>query len=166
MRNDSSAESRDDVQRGPTRQFLTFRLCDEDYGLPILAVREIKGLSPLTPVPNSPPHVRGLMNLRGAVIPVVDLRSRFGLDEASYGPYTVVIIVRHLEKIAGLVVDAVSDVLHLSQSDIESADSLDLAIAEAALEGVGKVGDKLVLLLDLDHLLDAATMEFNEARVA
>ncbi len=166
MRPNIQHTSTDEASQGPVRQYLTFALAGEEYGLPILTVREIKGLGPLTSVPNSPPHVRGLMNLRGAVIPVVDLRSRFGLENEEYHRYTVVIIVSHGDKIAGLVVDAVSDVVHLAEDQIEDATTLDLAVSESSLEGVGKVGEKLVLLLDLDGLLSAEIHDLLEARVA
>src|SRR6187399_2690041 len=92
-------------------QFLTFQLGPEMFGLEILRVQEIKGYSPVTPIPNAPPHVKGVMNLRGAVVPILDMRCKFGMAEAAYTKFTVIIVVTVGAKVIGLVVDAVSDVL-------------------------------------------------------
>src|SRR5271154_1024816 len=96
-------------------QYLTFTLGAEEYGIEILKVQEIKGYSAITHIPNAPPHVKGVMNLRGTVVPVVDLRARFGMEAVEYSKFTVIIVVMVGEKIAGVVVDAVSDVLNISQ---------------------------------------------------
>src|SRR5262245_63684784 len=94
-------------------QFLTFRLQEEEYGIEILRVQEIKGFSRITPIPNTPSYIKGAMNLRGTVVPIVDLRCKFGMPEAEYNQFTVIIVVTVGKKIVGLVVDAVSDVLNI-----------------------------------------------------
>ena len=94
-----------------SQQFLTFLLEDQEYGLEIFKIREIRGYAPITPIPNVPPHVRGVMNLRGTVLPVVDLRMKFRLPAVEYSKYTVIVIATVGEKTVGLLVDAVSDVL-------------------------------------------------------
>ena len=99
-------------------QFLTFQLQDEEYGLEILRVQEIKGYSKVTPLPNTPPEVKGVMNLRGTVVPIIDLRTRFGLASAEYTRFTVIIVVTVGAKVAGLVVDAVSDVLNVEAKEM------------------------------------------------
>src|SRR5512142_2514663 len=102
-------------------QYLTFSLGAEEYGLEILRVQEIKGYSAITPIPNTPHHVKGVMNLRGTVVPVVDLRTKFSLASVEYNKFTVIIIVTVAAKTIGLIVDAVSDVLEIPASGIRPA---------------------------------------------
>ncbi|MDQ6958941.1 MAG: chemotaxis protein CheW, partial [Mariprofundaceae bacterium] len=104
-------------------EFLTFMLAGEEYGVDILTVQELRGWEPTTPIPNSPSYVRGVINLRGVVVPIIDLRNRFNLERIDYGPTTVVVIVKvkdetH-ERILGIVVDAVSEVYNISESDLQ-----------------------------------------------
>ena len=145
-------------------QFLTFRLGDESFGLEILRVQEIKGYSAITPLPNAPPHVKGVMNLRGAVVPIVDLRQKFGMAPTEYTRFTVIVLVTLGTKLVGLVVDAVSDVIELAASDIEPPPDLDASIDLSCLTGLGKSGEQLITLLDIDRLVtfgapaDAATV--------
>jgi purine-binding chemotaxis protein CheW len=106
---------------GEVNQFLTFTLGAEEYGIEILKVQEIKGYSAITHIPNAPAHVKGVMNLRGTVVPVVDLRAKFGMEAVEYSKFTVIIVVMVGQKIAGLVVDAVSDVLNIQQSEVRPA---------------------------------------------
>jgi purine-binding chemotaxis protein CheW len=94
-----------------SQQYLTFLLEDQEYGLEIFKIREIRGYAPITPIPNVPPHVRGVMNLRGTVLPVVDLRMKFRLPPVEYNKFTVIVIANVADKTVGLLVDAVSDVL-------------------------------------------------------
>src|ERR1017187_3213649 len=101
----------DEKQVQASQQFLTFLLDDQEYGLEIFKIREIRGYAPVTPIPNVPPHVRGVMNLRGTVLPVVDLRMKFHLPAVEYNKFTVIVIATVGEKTVGLLVDAVSDVL-------------------------------------------------------
>jgi len=140
-------------------QFLTFMLQDEEYGIDILRVQEIKGFSRIRPIPNAPSYVRGVMNLRGTVVPVLDLRARFGMPDAEYNQFTVIIVVSIREKVVGLVVDAVSDVLSITQEQIEETPELAGALDTAFFHGMGKVGDKLVLLLDIDRLVVGEKLE-------
>ena len=134
------------------RQYLTFRLAQEEYGVSILRVQEIKGYSAVTPIPNTPPHVRGVMNLRGAVMPVLDLRLRFGLPQAETTKFTVIVVVNVANKIVGLVVDAVNDVLDCEAQSIEPCPSLGAGVDTSFLTGMAKQGERLVALLDLERV--------------
>lgn len=140
-------------------QFLTFTIQGEEYGIEILRVQEIKGLSKFRPIPNAPPYVKGVMNLRGAVVPIIDLRSRFCMDEAEYNQFTVIIVVSVGAKVVGLVVDAVSDVMNIGKSQIEEAPEMGGDIDTSFFRGMGKVGEKLVLLLNIDRLLAGTKLE-------
>jgi purine-binding chemotaxis protein CheW len=135
------------------RQFLTFRLGDEEYGLEILRVQEIKGYSRVTPLPNTPPEVRGVMNLRGAVVPVFDLRTRFGLPAAEYTRFTVIIVVTAGPRVGGLVVDAVSDVLTVGPGEVVPTPDLGAAVDTSCVTGMARTGDRLVTLLNVDRLV-------------
>jgi purine-binding chemotaxis protein CheW len=135
------------------RQFLTFRLQDEEYGIEILRVQEIKGFTRVTPIPNTPPHIKGVLNLRGTVVPVVDLRARFAMREQEYTKFTVIIVVTVGRKVAGLIVDAVSDVLNVAANDVEAPPELGDGIDTSFMTGMAKSTDRLVMLLNLDRLL-------------
>ena len=134
-------------------QYLTFRLADEEYGLEILRVQEIKGYSKVTPLPNTPLEVRGVMNLRGAVVPVVDLRARLGLPAAEYTAFTVVIVVTAGKAVVGLVVDGVSDVLDVGAKDAVPTPDLGAGVDTSFLTGMAHAGDRLVTLLNIDRLV-------------
>lgn len=134
-------------------QFLTFRLADEEYGLEILRVQEIKGYSRVTPLPNTPPEVKGVMNLRGTVVPIIDLRARFGLEGAEYNQFTVIIVVTVGSKVVGLVVDAVSDVLNVAPTDLVPTPDMGSGVDTSFMTGMARTGDRLVTLLNIDRLI-------------
>lgn len=135
------------------QQYLSFALGDEQYAIDILKVQEIKGYSGITPIPNTPPHIRGVMNLRGTVIPVVDLRAKFNLESHPYNKFTVIIVVNLGARIIGLVVDAVSDVLDISHNDVRPAPDLGSSDGTRFVSGMVHVGEHLVVLLDIATLL-------------
>lgn len=134
-------------------QFLTFQLEDEEYGLEILRVQEIKGYSKITPLPNTPPEVKGVMNLRGAVVPIIDLRTRFGLRQAEYTRFTVIIVVTVRSKVVGLVVDAVSDVLNVGVQEVVPAPDLGAGVDTSFMTGMARTGERLITLLNVDRLV-------------
>ncbi|ULA63076.1 MAG: hypothetical protein LZF86_100074 [Nitrospira sp.] len=134
-------------------QFLTFQLGEELYGVDILRVQEIKGYTAVTRIPNTPPHIKGVLNLRGTIVPIVELRTKFGMDTIEYTMFTVIVVVVVREKIMGLVVDAVSDVLNIDKKDIQAAPQFGAKVDVSFLNGIGKSGDKLIALLDMDRLL-------------
>jgi purine-binding chemotaxis protein CheW len=136
-------------------QYLTFRLSQEEYGVEILKVQEIKGYSAITPIPNTPPYVKGVMNLRGTIVPVVDLRSRFSMDEAEYNQFTVIIVVKVGAKVMGLIVDAVSDVLSIARGDLQATPDFGAEVDARYIAGMAKAADKLVVLLDIDRVMNA-----------
>ncbi len=135
------------------RQFLTFRLAEEEYGVEILRVQEIKGYSKITPLPNTPPEIKGVMNLRGTVVPIIDLRVRFGLRETEYNRFTVIIVVTVGTKIVGLVVDAVSDVLNVTSHDAVAAPDLGSGVDTSFITGIARAGERLITLLNVDRLV-------------
>ena len=139
-------------------QYLTFIMNGEEYGVDILSVQEIRGWEPVTPVPNSPAHVKGVVNLRGIIVPIVDLRAKFNLDNVEYGPLTVVIVLRVAfedgERIMGVVVDAVSDVYGLSLEDMQTAPDLGDHVNTNYIRGLAAVDEKMVIVLDIDALLE------------
>ena len=137
-------------------QYLTFTLGDEEYGFEILKVQEIKGYSAVTPIPNTPSHVKGVMNLRGTIVPVVDLRSKLAMAEAEYNQFTVIIVVKVGAKVMGLIVDAVSDVLNIPTADIQAPPDFGAQVNASYINGMAKAGEKLVVLLDIDRVMDEA----------
>ena len=134
-------------------QFLTFTLGDEEYGVAILNVQEIKGYAPVTPIPNTPPWVRGVMNLRGTIVPVIDLRLRLGMPPVEYGPFTVIVVLAVDAKVVGAIVDAVSDVLTIPEADVQQAPQLGVGIDVRFVGGIAQAGQKLVILLDAEAML-------------
>lgn len=144
-------------------QFLTFTLQDEEFGIEILRVQEIKGLSPITPIPNMPSYIRGVMNLRGTVVPIVDLRKKFSMPEAEYNQFTVIIVVTIGEKVTGLVVDAVRDVLNVNDDCIEAASSLGVEADTSFMTGIAKSGDRLITLLNMEQLINVDTPSLQTA---
>jgi purine-binding chemotaxis protein CheW len=138
-------------------KYLTFQLSSEEFGIRVLKVREIMGLQDITAVPQTPAHIKGVINLRGKVVPVIDLRLKFGLPAAEYTQRTCIIVTQvHSESSAilvGIVVDGVSEVLNLSSQEIENTPDFGEAIADDYLLGMAKVKGKVKILLDIDKVL-------------
>lgn len=147
-------------------QFLTFQLGEELYGVDILRVQEIKGYTAVTRIPNTPAHIKGVLNLRGTIVPIVELRTKFGMPTIDYTMFTVIVVVVVREKIMGLVVDAVSDVLNIDKKDIQPAPQFGAKVDVSFLNGIGKSGDKLVALLDMDRLLSDSDLQDSAAASA
>ncbi len=140
------------TQSSDLSQYVTFTLGNVDYGIEILSVQEFKGYSAVTPIPNMPSYVRGVMNLRGIIIPVFDLRVRFGLP-APLDELSVIVVAVVDGRTVGLVVDTVSDVIDIRQSDIQETPEFSSRVSTAFLRGLAKTGDRLVILLNLEHLV-------------
>ena len=134
-------------------QILTFLLQGQDYGLELARVEEIRGFTPITPIPNMPAHIKGVMNVRGAVLPVVDLRVKFGLETVEYTRFTVIIIAHSFGKSVGLIVDSVSDVLSTSSDKIQPPPDFGSSTDTRFVKGLLRSGEQLAVLLDLDRLL-------------
>ncbi len=143
-------------------KYLTFDLADEEYGLEILRVREIIGMMDITPVPRTPDFVLGVINLRGKVIPVVDLRLKFGLPYKEPDDRTCVIVVEVASEgqtiQMGIVVDRVNEVVDVKGADVEPTPSFGVALDTAFILGMAKVGDKVKILLDIDRVLTSSEM--------
>ena len=144
-------------------QYLSFILAGEEYGIDILRVQEIKGWNSVTPIPNTPKYLKGVINLRGTIVPIIDLRERFNLETIPYGATTVVIVLRvESEKgsrIMGIVVDAVSEVYNIAANDLKAAPDFGQAISTDFVKGLATVDEKMVIVLDIDHLLNSSVLE-------
>jgi purine-binding chemotaxis protein CheW len=143
------------------RQYLTFLLAQEQYALDILQVQEIRGWEQVTRIPNSPDYVRGVINLRGTIVPVIDLRLRFGLDAQDYGKETVVIVVRTMlgddsERSLGLVVDAVSDVMMARDEDVVGTPEFGAEVRTENITGLVSLNGQMVMILDIPGLFEVA----------
>ena len=134
-------------------KYLTFVLANECYGLEILKVREIIGLMDITAVPQTPEHVKGVINLRGKVIPVIDLRLKFGMAEADYTDETCIIVVDIGSVEVGILVDKVSEVLDIDATDIEDAPSFGTEVNTEFILGMGKANGRVTILLDIGKVL-------------
>jgi purine-binding chemotaxis protein CheW len=141
-----------------TGKYLTFRLAEEDYGIPLLQVKEIIGMMPVTAVPRTPEHVKGVINLRGQVIPVSDLRLRFGIDGIAYNDRTCIIVVEiqgtETTTRMGVIVDAVSEVLNVREDEIEPAPSFGAQVRTDYILGMANMEESVKILLDIDRVFD------------
>jgi purine-binding chemotaxis protein CheW len=143
-------------------KFLTFQLANEEFGIRVLKVREIMGVQDITAVPQTPMHIKGVINLRGKVIPVIDLRLKFGMPPADYTQRTCIIVTQvqgeSSQILMGIVVDGVSEVLNLAATDIEDTPDFGEQVASQYLLGMAKVKGKVKILLDIDRVLSSQDM--------
>lgn len=151
-------EKLNDVTTSGAREYLTFRLDQEEYGIDILKVQEIRGYEPPTRVADAPNFIKGVVNLRGTIVPIVDMRLKFNCAQAEYNSFTVVIILNLGSRIVGIVVDSVSDVMELPADSIKPAPDLDSVIDSGAVVGLGSLGDRMLILLDIERLMSASDM--------
>ncbi|WP_146653379.1 chemotaxis protein CheW [Labilithrix luteola] len=142
-------------------QYLSFSLGNEDYAVEILRVQEIRAICPMTVLPHAPPHVCGVMNLRGAVVPVVDMRTALGLAREKHGASTVIIVVSVHGRTVGFVVDRVSDVLSLDASDIERAPELRGRVDVSMISGIARTQERFVVLLDLERVVSGGVADLD-----
>lgn len=143
--------------RASDGKYLTFVLGDENYGIPILKVKEIIGMMEITKVPRTPDFIQGVINLRGKIVPIIDLRLKFKLEKMEYNERTCVIVVEvkvnDVTKFMGIAVDSVSEVVTITKDNIEPPPEFQTDIEEAFLEGMGKVKDKVIMLLNIEKVL-------------
>ncbi|MCE8026713.1 MULTISPECIES: chemotaxis protein CheW [Halomonadaceae] len=147
------------------REFLVFSLGEEEYAIDILKVQEIRGYENVTRIANAPDFIKGVTNLRGVIVPIVDLRIKFHLDKVEYGGQTVVIVVNVEDRVVGIVVDGVSDVMTLSPDQIKPAPEFGVTLSSDFLSGLGSLDDRMLVIVDIDKLLTSDEMELVE-RVA
>ncbi len=153
----SETDASDKVASGP-REYLTFRLDQEEYGIDILKVQEIRGYEKPTRIANAPGFIKGVVNLRGTIVPIVDMRLKFNCAQAEYNSFTVVIILNLHNRIVGIVVDSVSDVMQLAPENLRAAPDMDGSLDSSAVVGLGSVGDRMLILLDIEKLMSGTDM--------
>lgn len=151
---DRAVKGKDDVVDKATSQYISFRVGEEEYGVDIMLVREIKGWVGVTSLPNTPKYMRGVLNLRGIIVPIFDLRCRFGMDRTEATNLHVVVIVQVGERTMGILVDAVSDILTVTEDDINSVPDIDQRQDGEYLNGLLTVDDRMVGLLNLNALFN------------
>ena len=145
-------------------QFLSFTLGDEEYGVDILRVQEIRSWEPVSRIPNVPSYEKGVVNLRGAIVPIVDLRERFGLSNLPYTPLTVVVVLQiqtseGKTRVMGVVVDSVSDVVDVDKQTIQEAPDFGTKVSTEFINGLASVNERMVMLLDVEKLLQLESLD-------
>ncbi len=149
-----------------TSEFLTFRLGEEEYGIDILRVQEIRSYEQPTRIANAPSFIKGVVNLRGVIVPIIDLRLKLGCDTAEYNTFTVVVVLNVKGRVVGAVVDSVSDVLELTREQIKTAPSLSSSVDSSFITGIGAVktgqgdseSERMLILMDIEGLMSSADM--------
>jgi purine-binding chemotaxis protein CheW len=144
--------------REATREVLVFVLGAEEYAVDILKVQEIRSYEKVTPIPSAPAFLKGVVNLRGVIVPVVDLRVKFGMPDPRYDSFTVVVVLRLGERTVGVVVDGVSDVVRLADSDVKPAPQLGAMVDSSFLAGLATKDERMILLLDIEKFLSSGEL--------
>ena len=147
-----------------SKQYLTFILADEEYGVDILRVQEIKGWDSATVIPNTPEYIRGVINLRGTIVPIIDMRARFRMEKVEYTATTVVIVLKvygrnDIERTMGFVVDAVSDVYDVSKNELKPPPDFGNIVDTVFIKGMATISEKMIILLDIDRLVDSEVVQ-------
>jgi purine-binding chemotaxis protein CheW len=148
------------------REMLVFVLGKDEYAVDILKVQEIRGYEKVTPVPGAPAYLKGMVNLRGTIVPLIDLRIKFGAQDPNYDAFTVVIILRLAARVFGIVVDGVSDVIRLAENEIRPAPQFGAMVNTEFLAGVGTQGERMVLLMDIERFLSSSELRLLESVAA
>ena len=147
------------------QEFLTFTLGEEEYAIDILRVQEIRGYDAVTRIANTPHFIKGVINLRGTIVPIVDLRLKFNLSDVTYSEFTVVIILSVAERVIGIVVDSVSDVITLGAEQVKPAPQFSSSVEGDHLKGIGTVDDRMLIIIDIERLLLSPSMGLTEGSV-
>ena len=140
-------------------EYLTFTLGKEEYGIDILKVHEIRGYDAVTTIANAPEFIKGVINLRGTIVPIVDMRIKFHLGTVNYDQFTVVIILNVADRVVGIVVDGVSDVIALSADQIRPAPEFGAALDTKYLVGLATVDERMIIMVDIEKLMTSQDME-------
>jgi purine-binding chemotaxis protein CheW len=148
--------------REATREVLVFILGKEEYAVDILKVQEIRGYEKVTPIPSAPAYLKGVANLRGIIVPVIDMRVKFNMAEARFDSFTVIIVLKIGNHVIGLVVDAVSDVVRLGDADVRPAPQLGAVVDSTFLAGLATKDDRMILLLDIEKFLSSNELNLLE----
>ena len=155
--------SQDQAMSGEGRELLTFTLGGEEYGIDILKVQEIRGYDTVTTIANSPEFIKGVINLRGIIVPIVDMRIKFKLSNITYDETTVVIILNVANRVLGMVVDGVSDVTTLKADEIKPPPKFSSSLDAEYLQGLGTVDKRMIILVDIEKLMSSRDMELVDA---
>lgn len=147
-------------------EFLTFALGSEEYGVDILKVKEIRGYDAVTRLPDAPDYIKGVINLRGTIVPVVDMRLKFRLERAEYTALTVMIVLNVADRVVGMVVDSVSDVVQLSAEQVRAVPEIGATIDRQFLTGIGTLDERMLILLDIERLMSSTEMGLVTAQAA
>ena len=147
------------------QEFLTFRLGGEEYGMDILKVQEIRGYDAVTRIANAPDFIKGVINLRGTIVPIVDMRIKFKVGEATYDSFTVVIVLNVGNRVVGMVVDSVSDVVALTAGQIRPAPEFNAAMDTEYLMGLGALDGRMLILVEIEKLMTSQAMALVEKTV-
>lgn len=142
-----------------SREFLSFRLGDAEYGIDILKVQEIRGCDPVSRIANTPEFIKGVIDLRGIIVPIVDMRLKFQLERADYNDFTVVIILNVAKRVVGMVVDSVSDVITLSPDQMKAPPTFGSALDTKFITGIGTVDQRMLILVDIERLMTSRGMD-------
>lgn len=159
---DTNVEKNNAEGSGSSQEYLTFVLADESYGIDILKVQEIRGYDAVTKIANTPEFIKGVVNLRGLIVPIVDLRIKFGLGKVVYDDFTVVIILNLNGRVVGIVVDGVSDVMNLNGNQIRSVPDIVASIDTKYITGLATVEEKMFILVDIEQLMNSQEMALIE----
>ena len=143
---------------GKALEFLAFTLGQEEYGIDIQKVQELRGYDTVTRIANAPEHIKGVVNLRGIIVPIIDMRIKFNLGTPTYDQFTVVIILNIASRVMGMVVDSVSDVITLTAEQIKPAPAMGSVLDTDYLIGLGTLDDRMLILVDIDKLMTSAEM--------
>ena len=144
------------------RELLTFTLGSEEYGIDILKVQEIRGYDAVTTIANSPEFIKGVINLRGIIVPIIDMRIKFSLGNVTYNELTVVIILNVAKRVMGIVVDGVSDVIALTPDQIKAAPEFSASLDMQYITGVGTVDHRMIIVMDIEKLMTSRDMDMVE----
>ena len=160
MINDAKQIARHEAERATSvgGEFLTFRLGAEEYGIDILKVQEIRSYEQPTRIANVPEFIKGVVNLRGVIVPIVDLRLKLSCAAAEYNSFTVVIVLNVRGRVVGAVVDSVSDVLELSKDAIKPAPTMSSAVDTQSITGIGSINERMLILMDIENLMASTDM--------
>jgi len=151
---------------GNSRELLTFTLGSEEYGIDILKVQEIRGYDAVTTIANSPEFIKGVINLRGIIVPIIDMRIKFNLGNVTYNELTVVIILNVAKRVVGIVVDGVSDVITLTADQLKPAPEFSSSLDTQYITGLGTVDERMIIVIDIERLMTSRDMDLVEMAAA